>query len=79
MDSAHGEDSNGTLFSAQMSLFGEDEFSSFDYKRDGLPVYPGQGWYDEDLQDIAEAAPKHDTNVDFGRIYAIENYSHNDP
>ena len=31
MDSAHGEDSNGTLFSAQMSLFGEDEFSSFDY------------------------------------------------
>ena len=64
MDSAHGEDSNGTLFSAQMSLFGEDEFSSFDYKRDGLPVYPGQGWYDEDLQDIAEAAPKHDTNVE---------------
>ena len=57
-------DSNGTLFSAQMSLFGEDEFSSFDYKRDGLPVYPGQGWYDEDLQDIAEAAPKHDTNVE---------------
>ena len=64
MDSAHGEDSNGTLFSAQLSLFGRDDISSSDYKGDGLPAYPGQYWDDEDLLDVAEGAPKHDTNVE---------------
>ena len=90
MDSAHGEDSNGTLFSAQLSLFGRDDISSSDYKGDGLPAYPGQYWDDEDLLDIAEGAPKHDTNVEIrapplltrtgdpGRICAIEDRPHGD-
>ena len=71
MESPHGEDSNGTLFTAPTPLFANDDSASCVYKESSLQRRPSVDCFDDDLRDAADLAPIHATNVEIRVLMAF--------